>query len=423
MPVPYSVTPRAVTVFLKGKYVSVDASNPNYRALREAVLAKVQDETAIAKLANIETFYAHITHGRVTIGNDGEERQVRFDGKPVHSTVPKRILELLDGGYDIMPLVKFLEKVEQNPTVTARAELFDWLESGNNPITPEGNFLAFKMVNMDYTSIHRGTGPVVHNDIGTSPSMPREEVDADRNNTCSRGLHFCSYGYLNDAYGGSGYRLIVVEVNPTDVVAIPNDYQFQKGRTWTYKVVGEIQREKAATFFEGKPVVALEDSAPVLAGERGYTPTLSAFGPGQWVRCIAAHVGDFLKPGVGYQIIAVNDEGDEVVVKDDRGTEWTFDAMQFVKTDYDRDDYPGVENSADDSGDPPGTEDPVESETVSHTGVEVTAPILHTLPNGETVTAEELVALKQTYGSERALCRALGLARSTVQGWFKKAGL
>jgi hypothetical protein len=86
--------------------------------------------------------------------------------------------------------------------------------------------------------IYSGT---IRNMVGDTPSMDRSKVETDRNLTCSRGLHFCAHSYLDQAYGrSSGYHLMVVKINPADVVSIPSDYNNSKGRCWTYTVVDEM---------------------------------------------------------------------------------------------------------------------------------------------------------------------------------------
>jgi hypothetical protein len=45
---------------------------------------------------------------------------------------------------------------------------------------------------------------------------------------------------------GSGNRVVIVEIDPRDVVSIPSDYNNAKGRCWKYKVVGEVPPEDAA---------------------------------------------------------------------------------------------------------------------------------------------------------------------------------
>ena len=55
--------------------------------------------------------------------------------------------------------------------------------------------------------------------------------------TCSYGLHFCSEGYLRH-FGGD--RVVILKINPRDVVSIPTDYNNTKGRCCRYEVIGEV---------------------------------------------------------------------------------------------------------------------------------------------------------------------------------------
>ena len=70
--------------------------------------------------------------------------------------------------------------------------------------------------------------------------MDRNLVDEDKDRTCSVGLHFASFNYLQH-FGGS--RIVVVKINPKDVVAIPSDYNNSKGRTCCYEVIEEVQMQ------------------------------------------------------------------------------------------------------------------------------------------------------------------------------------
>jgi DNA-binding transcriptional regulator/RsmH inhibitor MraZ len=75
------------------------------------------------------------------------------------------------------------------------------------------------------------------NHPGKTPKMDRKDVDPDRNQTCSRGLHVAAYIYAKDFYGNG--HLLEVKVNPKDVVAVPPDYNAQKMRVCEYFVVRE----------------------------------------------------------------------------------------------------------------------------------------------------------------------------------------
>jgi len=165
---------------------------------------------------------------------------------PLADVITKKILSMAEQGFPCKPLVNFLGNLYENPSKTAIDELYGFIEACDLPITEDGYFIAYKMVKSDYMDIHSGT---VRNQIGDAPAMPRAMVDADRNRTCSQGLHFCSKSYLT-SFGSSrrdSDRCMLVKINPADVVAIPADYNNAKGRAWTYEVVGEVEAGWRAT--------------------------------------------------------------------------------------------------------------------------------------------------------------------------------
>ena len=93
--------------------------------------------------------------------------------------------------------------------------------------------------------IHSGT---IRNAVGDKVSMERNDVDDNRNVTCSDGLHFAAYGYASTWAGridGVNRKLMLMKVHPRDVVSIPIDYNNQKGRCCYYEVVDEITTGEA----------------------------------------------------------------------------------------------------------------------------------------------------------------------------------
>jgi len=146
----------------------------------------------------------------------------------------------------------------QNPSKRAVTELYGFLEKNNLPITSDGHFLAYKKVKQDYTDCYTGT---MDNSVGKVVEMERNRVDDDQNNTCSTGLHFCSRDYLNH-FGGE--RIVIVKINPRDVVSIPTDYNNAKGRACRYEVIDEIDKEKADEAFAKSVQDQAEREASVL---------------------------------------------------------------------------------------------------------------------------------------------------------------
>ena len=143
---------------------------------------------------------------------------------------------MMSEGFDIKPMVNFLYNLMQNPLQSAIAELYDFLEACDLPLTKDGCFMAYKKIRSNYKDIHSGT---MDNSPGKIVEMPRDNVNEDRMQTCSRGLHFCSKSYLPHFGSSEGNRIVLVKVNPKDVVSIPADYNNAKGRACKYEVISE----------------------------------------------------------------------------------------------------------------------------------------------------------------------------------------
>lgn len=265
MNIPFNITDKGVTVFVNGKPCSFARDHANHDAIREAVLAG--DEATVRALADVRTHVKTLTLGRVEIGSTA----VYIDGREVRGTLVNRIMEMVRLGSDaVSGYVRFLDNLHNNPSNRAVEELWGFVEACDLPITSDGCFLAYRTVNGNYMDFHSGTvlnmpadlmdehvrglysNPVIGGrrdevtiqvvDGSTVISCPRNMVNEDKDQTCSEGLHFCSYSYLS-AYGGhgSGKRVIVVKINPADVVAIPSDYNNAKGRTAKYTVMSEME--------------------------------------------------------------------------------------------------------------------------------------------------------------------------------------
>ena len=216
-----------------------------YDELREGVINDtIEPAEAILIAAARETFAKQIRetnndyHG-VSVVNG----HLHFNGQLVRNALAERILELVSEGLSIEPWIRFAEKVYRNPRPWVADELDLWLATSNLPLTEDGDFLAYKKIRDDYFDIYTGT---FDNSPGRVCWVPEEEVDTDRNRTCSTGLHFCSQSYLPRFGDSSGNRVVVLKINPEHVVSIPSDYDNAKGRCWRYEVVAEIPVDQVA---------------------------------------------------------------------------------------------------------------------------------------------------------------------------------
>lgn len=217
-----------VTIVIEGEPHTINKSHIVYDQVVNAIKAK--DWDAVKELVNPTQVLTNYSNGNLQI-IDGE---MFWKGQAFHNALSTRMVSMLRDGFDIDPMVNFMNNLMYNPSRQAVTELYGFLEKNSLPITPDGCFLAYKRVRSDFKDCHTGT---IDNSVGCVVEMERNMVDDNRNNTCSSGLHFCSYSYLQSF---SGDRLVVVKIDPRDVVSIPSDYDNAKGRTCRYEVVGEV---------------------------------------------------------------------------------------------------------------------------------------------------------------------------------------
>jgi hypothetical protein len=263
-----------ITVVLDGERYSINAGNGLFSKALEAY--KVNDWDAFIACVNptirLKSLYASYEGIEVKDGN------LYVFGDPVHSTLATRVLSFLENGLDCVHLFKFILKLNLNPSKRAVDELYTFLEHRALPITDNGNFLAYKAVNSDYTDKYSGK---FLNTIDAVLEMPRNKVDDDKNVGCSYGFHAGTIEYAKQFSGGAG-RIVVVEINPSDVVSIPTDCEFQKLRTCKYKVVGEYEIDLTDPMYASRYETDQDDEVDVWSSD---SPTCSDCGEESYGNC------------------------------------------------------------------------------------------------------------------------------------------
>lgn len=228
-------TPSSLTILLGSKPYNIASTDKVYAEVLDLVKANATEAEVLAVINRAAA--AVQKAAQITPNIAIQNGVVTFKGQSIDNSLTTRMLSMLDEGFDLVPMAKFLENLMGNPSYRAVTELYSFLEKGNMPITPDGHFMAYKAVRADFKDIHSGT---MDNSIGRVVEMARNGVDEDKNRTCSAGLHFCSFEYLPHFACAQGH-VVLVKINPADVVAIPADYNDTKGRTCRYEVVGEYE--------------------------------------------------------------------------------------------------------------------------------------------------------------------------------------
>jgi hypothetical protein len=225
-PMPYQITNDTVMVVVNGEAHEVDSSQPNYEALRAAVLegrwADVPKHLTVAQAITDWTF------GSFTV----VDSNILFDGEVLPSAFSSRVLKMVGNGEDPQPLMRAWERLEENPSYRSRQQTFDFLmRNPGIPFTEDGFILFYKGVRNDFRDCHSGK---FDNSPGQKPYMKRNRVSDDPTKPCHFGFHVGDRSYARSF----GARVVICKVDPADIVCVPNDCSQRKVRIHRYEVIG-----------------------------------------------------------------------------------------------------------------------------------------------------------------------------------------
>jgi hypothetical protein len=240
--IPYILTDNSLTLVLDNAPYTIQRSHENWQKIIDGIVNGATAEELLA-LIDVAQSVADWSIGNVEV----KSGHVFYKGEAVHGTIVDKILGFVRDNIPPTPLLKFLDNLMDNPSRRSVNELYSFLEHGNMPITPDGHFLGYKSVRHDFKDHHTGK---FDNSVGQVLEMPRNSVCDDANHGCSYGFHVGSLGYATD-FGGSDRKVVIVKVNPADVVSVPHDCNFQKMRTSRYEVVGTFDAPLPDSYYDG----------------------------------------------------------------------------------------------------------------------------------------------------------------------------
>jgi hypothetical protein len=225
-------------VVLNGKNYIVSTDHPAYEKLLHSYKSNdtqmFLDNWNVASAIQRQVEASSLADSGVTVTEDG----VFYDGEPVDQFVCDHILEMVRQGFDIQPMVKFLENLYQNPDKHSVDQLYKFLQHKNMPITDDGCFIGYKTVRDNYKDKYTGT---IDNSVGQVVKMRRNAISNNPNHHCDQGLHVGALSYAGPGgwYNSDSDKVVLVKVNPRDAVSVPTDHNFTKLRVCEYEVIGD----------------------------------------------------------------------------------------------------------------------------------------------------------------------------------------
>jgi hypothetical protein len=231
--------------------IMVSAGDPTYGTIRDYLLSGGADMSRIRELAVDGKAEVRAVVTGVRDAVDGGDATYRIThGDPVDEVVLAAAVRVRRDTGNLAAFGAFTRRLEANPSPASRSQLFAWLAAGGFTITPDGLIVGYKGVGVDGRSIASGRErvTVTHQDgtvesvigkvpypVGATVEMERREVDDNRDSACSVGLHVGQHAYASSF----GAKVILVLVDPADVVSVPRDHYGQKMRVCKLTVAAE----------------------------------------------------------------------------------------------------------------------------------------------------------------------------------------
>jgi DNA-binding transcriptional regulator YiaG len=240
------VKPDYIQLIVNNEPFVLEGSHPTFSQLHEALTRK--DWKRVPKLVTLAAALADASAGEVKV----KQGRIYYHGEQMDSSMARDILAMMQKGADVQPQLNFMSKLYKNPSAQARAEFWDWRRDNGLPIADDGDILAYKSVDEELMDEYTHS---ISNHPGAVISGPRKWFDNDYRRQCASGYHVCS-----KRYGVYGARVMLVKINPADVLSAPDGGKMRVRRYEVLKELTDIPRDdhEARELFKSRGVAGVE---------------------------------------------------------------------------------------------------------------------------------------------------------------------
>ena len=245
----FIINSNGIVLFMDNKPLKFERGSMQYAKILEKFdLPEDEQEAAIREV--IQKTSPNAEKNGFKISPDS----VSYLGEELPKALANKVRSIHKEGLPLSLFEKFWQNLQLNPSSSSVRELYEFLSYKELPLTEDGCFLAYKGLDRNFWSISGNketkviSGQVsssgtIFNGVGEKIEVRRWDVDDNRENHCSFGLHIGSLDYARSFSQGV---VVVVKINPKDVVSVPSDYNCQKCRVSAYEVVSIFEQEITA---------------------------------------------------------------------------------------------------------------------------------------------------------------------------------
>lgn len=245
----YIINSNGIVLFIDNKPLKFERGSMQYAKILEKFdLPEAEQDAAIREVIQKTSPNAEKNGFKIS------PESVSYLGEELPQSLADKVRAIHEEGLPLSLFEKFWQNLQLNPSASSVRELYEFLSYKELPLTEDGCFLAYKGLDSNFWSIsgNKETKVIngqtnksgnIFNGVGEKIEVRRWDVDDNRTNHCSFGLHV---GSLDYARGFARGTVVVVKINPKDVVSVPNDYNCQKCRVSAYEVVSIFEQEITA---------------------------------------------------------------------------------------------------------------------------------------------------------------------------------
>lgn len=245
----YIINNSGIVLFIDNKPLKFERGSMQYAKILEKFdLPEAEQDAAIRQVIQKTSPNAEKNGFKIS------PESVSYLGEELPQSLADKVRAIHEEGLPLSLFEKFWQNLQLNPSASSVRELYEFLSYKELPLTEDGCFLAYKGLDSNFWSIsgNKETKVIngqtnksgnIFNGVGEKIEVRRWDVDDNRTNHCSFGLHV---GSLDYARGFAQGTVVVVKINPKDVVSVPNDYNCQKCRVSAYEVVSIFEQEITA---------------------------------------------------------------------------------------------------------------------------------------------------------------------------------
>lgn len=161
---------------------SVFSDSPRYAKAIEAIKAG-ESEEAIFSILDGNLFVKQWAAGEFAISGN-KVTWVKRPSYQIPQALADKLLEYAAAGYPVESFVKFMSRLLENPSLRSVETFYGFIEQQGLTIDKDGFVVGYKGVDQNLRDQYTHS---IDNSPGTYHEMPRNHVDDDPEQPCSRG--------------------------------------------------------------------------------------------------------------------------------------------------------------------------------------------------------------------------------------------